>query len=368
MTTKTFALIPRLAYCGRLFCPAIVSGLAIVSVISATLSPRSLSAASPAGPLVTMFQAGRVPAERAGTIIEMIGKRGNGDDLAFLLQMAASDKYDAAARSAALEALLEAATSRNVKPSGDLGALRTLLAPAVANQRHRFVAVRLAGLWHVTPLADALAAIALDDKANPPLRQAAAVGLGRLKIDSDRQTFDRLLTPDKPVPVRLIGVEGLAQHDLDAAAAVAAKILSGETDKDDPAPLVDIFIGLTGGTDRLAAAIEAVKPSAPVARRALEHLYAIGRADGKLPVVLSAVAGVTADMHLPDTEEVRKLVAEVEAQGDAARGEAVFRRATLSCMKCHAVSGGGGNVGPDLSSVGGISPVEYLITSVLAPE
>jgi putative heme-binding domain-containing protein len=105
-----------------------------------------------------------------------------------------------------------------------------------------------------------------------------------------------------------------------------------------------------------------------VARRALEHLYAIGRVEGDLPTVLSEIAGVAADMHLPDPDEIRRLVAEVQAQGDAARGEAVFRRANLSCMKCHAVSGAGGNVGPDLSAVGGISPIEYLLTSVLIPE
>jgi putative heme-binding domain-containing protein len=37
-------------------------------------------------------------------------------------------------------------------------------------------------------------------------------------------------------------------------------------------------------------------------------------------------------------------------------------------MKCHAVSAGGGQVGPDLSAVGPISPLEYLATSVLNPD
>ena len=105
-----------------------------------------------------------------------------------------------------------------------------------------------------------------------------------------------------------------------------------------------------------------------MARRALEHLYAIGRVEGDLPTVLSEIAGIASDMHLPDSDEIRRLVAEVQAQGDAARGEAVFRRSNLSCLKCHSVSGAGGNIGPELSAVGGISPIEYLVTSVLAPE
>ena len=85
--------------------------------------------------------------------------------------------------------------------------------------------------------------------------------------------------------------------------------------------------------------------------------------------MLSAIAGIAADMHLPDAGRNSPPGGRSrKPQGDATRGEAVFRRANLSCMKCHAVSGAGGNVGPDLSAVGGISPIEYLVTSVLVPE
>ncbi len=144
--------------------------------------------------------------------------------------------------------------------------------------------------------------------------------------------------------------------------------MASESDGDDPTPLVDIFIGHTQGPNLLAAAIDKTKPSATIARRSLEHLYAIGRVEGNLPTVLSAVAGIASDMHQPDSEEIRRLVAEVQSAGDAARGEAVFRRANLSCMKCHSVSGAGGGIGPDLSAVGGISPIEFLVTSVLVPD
>ena len=242
--------------------------LAIVLAIAALPAPQNLLAASPAGSLVAMFQSGRVPAERAGAIIAVIGNRGDADDLAFLLEMASSDKYDATARTAALEALLDAATSRNVKPSGDLAPLRSLIAPAAPDNRRRFLAVRLAGLWRVAPLADSLAQLALDEKMNQPMRQAAAVSLGHLKVDSDRQTFDKLLAPGQPRPIRLIGVEGLAQHDLEAAATAAAQILASQSETDDPAPLIDIFINHAQGTDRLAAAIDKTKPTAATARRA----------------------------------------------------------------------------------------------------
>jgi putative heme-binding domain-containing protein len=54
--------------------------------------------------------------------------------------------------------------------------------------------------------------------------------------------------------------------------------------------------------------------------------------------------------------------------GDASRGRALFvdfKR--LACSRCHRVRGEGGEVGPDLSDVGGKFPKDVLIESVLEP-
>ncbi len=45
----------------------------------------------------------------------------------------------------------------------------------------------------------------------------------------------------------------------------------------------------------------------------------------------------------------------------------IYRRQELNCIQCHAVSGAGGNVGPDLSGIGVNSPTEYLLDSILLP-
>src|SRR5205085_9535025 len=66
-------------------------------------------------------------------------------------------------------------------------------------------------------------------------------------------------------------------------------------------------------------------------------------------------------------EQVADLVREVIAQGDPARGEQIFRRLDLSCMRCHSVSRAGGQVGPELSAVGGSSPLDYVVNSILNP-
>jgi putative heme-binding domain-containing protein len=96
-------------------------------------------------------------------------------------------------------------------------------------------------------------------------------------------------------------------------------------------------------------------------------MYALGRSDAELSNVLSEAAGIALDVPPPSQEEVAKIAARVAEKGDAARGEKIFRRADLSCMKCHAVSQAGGSVGPDLSPVGSISPIDYIVNSILNP-
>jgi putative heme-binding domain-containing protein len=55
-------------------------------------------------------------------------------------------------------------------------------------------------------------------------------------------------------------------------------------------------------------------------------------------------------------------------RGDAARGRAVFEdEKGAGCVRCHRVRGKGGEVGPDLSSIGGKYAREHLIESVLEP-
>ena len=66
-------------------------------------------------------------------------------------------------------------------------------------------------------------------------------------------------------------------------------------------------------------------------------------------------------------EQTAALAARALRQGDPERGEAVFRRKETLCLKCHAVAGAGGQVGPGLESVGASAPADYLVDSLLQP-
>jgi putative heme-binding domain-containing protein len=64
---------------------------------------------------------------------------------------------------------------------------------------------------------------------------------------------------------------------------------------------------------------------------------------------------------------VKALAAEALKIGNAERGEVIFRRRELQCLACHGIAGAGGQVGPDLTSIGASAQVDYLVDSILLP-
>jgi putative heme-binding domain-containing protein len=59
--------------------------------------------------------------------------------------------------------------------------------------------------------------------------------------------------------------------------------------------------------------------------------------------------------------------AAMNTSGDPKRGKAIYLSATAQCALCHKVHGQGGDVGPDLSQIGGKFDRTHLIESILDP-
>ncbi len=321
---------------------------------------------SAVGPVMKLFQSGRLPAERQGTVVEMICNRGNEHDLKVIFEKVVQPEgFNAALRLKAMSWLGDAAATRKVKPAGDLKALDQLV--SAKDSALQLAAIRLAAAWKVTSIAKSLQALATDEKSSAELQRAAIEGLVAIGDASSKETLLKLSGAGRPVGVRLIATAGLVGIDLAAAAAQGAVVLKDATAQDDPAEMLDAFFNRKEGSDRLAAEIKQHKPSVDVAKMSLRYMYSVGRSDPALSSVLSAAAGIAADAPPPTQQEVAELVNEVIAKGNAARGEKIFRRPDVSCMRCHSVSRAGGQVGPDLSAVGGSSPVDYVVNSILNP-
>ena len=343
--------------------------LGAATLLICSLTTLSLLADEPVsavGPLMKLYQSGRLPAERQPAVVEMICNRGNDHDLRVVFdKIVAPDGMPAPLRLKAINWLTEAARTRKVKPAGDLGGLTQLVrsndAPLTA------AALRLASVLSVAAVSPDLQKIATDTGAPAELQQAAIAGLAAIGGDQNRATLLQLASPGPDIVVRMQAVAAVVGFDVTAAARQAANVLAHATPDDDPAVMLDAFLDRKEGSAGLAKALGQVKLPVDVAKRCLRYMYSIGRNDAELSGVLSAAAGVVADPPPPTQDEVAALVREVQEQGDPARGEKIFRRSDLSCMRCHSVSRAGGQVGPELSAVGGSSPVDYVVNSILNP-
>src|SRR6185312_14538340 len=132
--------------------------------------------------------------------------------------------------------------------------------------------------------------------------------------------------------------------------------------------LYSAFIARKGGAAALAKELAGKKLSPDVAKLGLRAVRASVAQDAKpLEAALTKAGGLGAAKKEPTPDEVKALVADVLQKGDPVRGEAVFRRKDLQCMACHAIGGAGGQVGPDLTSIGASAQPDYLVESLLIP-
>ena len=317
-----------------------------------------------AASLLNMLSKDKIAPERKATLLETIVRNGGEKELGAVWNMVVSSDLSPSVRKQTIAGLIEAAQTRKTQPKIEAAGLRKFLEGT--KDEARADAIALIAAWKVNEAGADLRAIAADDNADPSSRFAAIDALAVLG-DAENLKAIRQLAETGPAAVRFRAVVALSQSDVDAAAAAAASALSKADANDDPSGLVEGFLVRKNGSEKLAAAIEKSKVPTDVAKQILRAMFLAGRNDTALAAAASKAAGVGEAVKLPTPDDVKRISAEALAKGDAARGELVFRRADLGCVKCHAVNKAGGNIGPDLGPIGGTSPVDYIVTSILDP-
>jgi putative heme-binding domain-containing protein len=321
---------------------------------------------SAVGPVMKLLKSGRVPESRLPSIVEIVGTRGNEHDLTLLFNEAVGNNWPEPLRATSFKLLISSASARKVIPAGDLSAVSKVITDG--NPMLQRLAVEFAGQAKVKEVADALAAVLAKENVKPDVQAAALNAYVAVKGKDALPTIQKVLTSNAPMSVKAPALAAFAEVDAQAASKTAIELFQSMKPTDDAGPIVDAFLARKNGSKVLAEAVSKSPPSADIAKLALRHIYSVGRNDEELVSALGQAAGINDDSAPVTPELIAGLVAEVEKSGNAARGERVFRRGDLSCMKCHAVSAGGGQVGPDLSAVGPISPLDFLAMSVLNPD
>ncbi len=197
--------------------------------------------------------------------------------------------------------------------------------------------------------------------------QVACEGLVLMGGKKSIEFFDKLSAKDQKPEFRRLAAISMASLDASAAAKIAAELLGVEKSAPDAEPLFAAFVGRKGGAAALAKALADTKLSADVAKVGVRVARTSAAPDQKLIDALTRAGGLTEPKRTLTKAELDQMVADVKAKGDPARGEQVYRRAEMNCLKCHGVAGAGGQVGPDMTSIGASAQVDYLIESMLNP-
>lgn len=356
------------------------SSLPFVALLVATLL---LSTVCPTGvpaqdtpkesPAVRLLKSGKVPPERLGTVIAIVGRQGTAADLAVLLEKAVDPKaFPREVRIKALETLSDAATNRKIVPAGKLDSIVTILPKPGEKADAELIgsALRAITHWNVTQAVEPLMTLATDEKTARPVRAECMSALAKIGGEKGRDELARIAREGMAPDFRIPALAALSESNPEIAAPIAAELWSGAKvpAAADIRSVLNGFLARNTGPEALSKAIGTAKLSQDTAKLVLRQLYAIGRSDASLVTALSTAAGIAEDLAPPTDAEIKALMAEVTAKGDAKRGEHVFRNEANSCLKCHAIRGAGGQVGPELSDIGTVSPVDFLITSVMVPE
>jgi putative heme-binding domain-containing protein len=317
------------------------------------------------GPLVELIRSGKA-ADGEISMLALIATLGGPQELSLVFDRVMDrSRRPVLDRIRLLEALEQAIRQRNVRPAGDLARLVPLLKED--NETLRAVAARVAGLWGMEAARPQLLEFARDEKTSDRLRQAALDGLTSLGGKVSRDALERLAETNGSGVRRRMALVALGGLDAKAAAARASGVLSSLSNSEEAIPIFEAFLQRKGGASLLAAALRDQKLPSDVAKIGVRTARTSGRPDGGLVEALTKAGGLTASARTLSPQDLQALVADVARLGDPARGEIVFRRKDQVCLKCHAVGGAGGQVGPDLSSIGASAPVDYLIESLLLP-
>ncbi|MBC8113212.1 MAG: sorbosone dehydrogenase, partial [Candidatus Saccharimonas sp.] len=326
---------------------------------------RSAEAASAVPVLVAKLKEGHVPAELEGQLLETVATLGDPNQLRLIFDLALAGETAPDKASTLLRTLADAKRKRNVQPAGDLALLAQAIKSSDAELQQ--AAIECVGVWKLEALRAQLAAIVEDAKLGAAPRIVALQGVAQLGGAAGRKLLSAVGAADEPEPIRATAISQLVPLDSRGAAKLAIAWLNGSKDPAAQSLVLNAFLQHKSGPDVLAAALANQTLPEDTAKIALRTVTGSGRQEPKLTEALIKAGGIVSTPKVLSPEEMTALVSTIREQGDPVRGEAIFRRAELNCLKCHAIGGAGGRVGPDLVSIGASAQPDYLVDSILQP-
>ncbi|MEZ6130856.1 MAG: HEAT repeat domain-containing protein [Planctomycetaceae bacterium] len=311
--------------------------------------------------LLKRLYSGDTAADQRPALVNLISSSGTAEQISELVTEAAM-KEDATTIRTSLNVTRQRSNLRVPVPENVLTRLTTSESDMV-----RRLGLIATGQWRAAEAFHTLQQVIAHDSSSLADRMAAAEGLalhgGKPAFDLLAETAVAVAQPNalrKHAAALLTGVQPARGVNL------AAKLLPHLTVDEHPEDLVSSCLAVKGGDTLLAKALVDAKLDTTAAREMLRVVRESGIAATELENVLKMAGNITSRKQLSDAER-ELLLNQVANDVTAAEGERVFRNAKLGCLKCHAIGGAGGKVGPDMVSLGGSAQPDYLLESLLNP-
>lgn len=329
------------------------------NVKALTFALQSVGGGSAAQPLLRLIREGKLPKDREASAWELIARTGGPAELQAVLDRVLS-KISNTERDGLIAGLEQAARDSNMKPAGDLERIEEIVKTNPG-------AMRLVGLWKLTSMRPLVNQVATGRDVPLANRQAALEALTRFGGKGSIQALTEVANDTRPMPIRVMAVAALTSLDLEVASKQAADLLVEAKPTDDVSDVFRAFLAKKGGVNALAKALDGKKLATDVAKSGLQVIRSSVQDAKVLNDAITKAGGLSVARTDYTAAEVKAYVDEVLSKGDPVRGEQVYRRKDVTCMACHAIAGAGGQVGPDMTSIGASAQVDYLVESLLMP-
>lgn len=254
---------------------------------------------------------------------------------------------------------------------------------ASSNEQVLQATMELVGAWQLTDAAPALFRLLQDSSRSLEIRKSAARALGLLGQEEIRRDLEQSYENGPGIQNRYLAAFGLISMErlwkggiekvgdwsvaLDRSVRLVVNLLQYDSLGVDPSFLIVDLLGRQYGEAALVAHLGKVSIHPSVATAMTRYFNTAGVLSREVADLFRPVETASLPIQL-QAENLESLAKEVELNGDAVRGEFIYRRPEMACMSCHALGGVGPKTGPDLVAVGAAANTAYIVDSILRPD